>query len=180
MEPAVVVRGRITNARTKEVMRFNLNPSSIKHQPGTAKHVSDPIPGMSHPKRSYAAGDNESWSFTLDIDGDMLLREYIDIPQNARRPAGPKSPFSVRGYTEFIIGLCRPTDKTKGASGAPDFVVFSFGGLVKAVKCDMEVGAIDYAEFDPKLEPTIARVPLVLTRVVEGSELQAGVWGGWA
>lgn len=180
MEASVVVPGRITNSRTKEVMQFHLNPDTLKYQPGSPKHVTDPIPGVSHPKRAYASGSDETWKFTLTLDGAIALREYIVLPQNALRPASDKSPYSIRGYIEYIKGLCRPTDRTKGATGDPDPVIFSFGKLVQKVKCDLEIGEIDITEFDPYLEPTAAKVPFVLTRLADQGELQGDVWGGWA
>jgi hypothetical protein len=160
-----VKRGRITNLRTAAFVEFSLNPSSIKRQKG-AGYSEDPIPGSSHPIVRFASGKSQVFSFSLDLDGEMVTRRRPqllngnDIYQDV---ATEERSLSIRGEIEFYESFMYPASPDDGGDG-PDRIVLTYGSLFPGVTCFVEKVDVDVTMWLSNLDPMKATLQFSLKR----------------
>jgi hypothetical protein len=167
-------RGRLTNYRTAAFIDFLYNPSNIKDKKGV-NLSEDAIPGYSDPLIRFASGKTNIISFTLDIDGESS-RRFRGNPFPAVDATTDDS-FTIEGELAFYEQFMFPTNPDdNGADGAPDRAVLTFGPRFPGVLCAVDDVDFDIVEFGRSLEPTKAKVHIVLKRLVFGTRFANTIW----
>ena len=171
-----VVRGRITNARTKEFLEFHLNPDKVSVTHAT-NFVTDLVPGSSHALRRWASGGVEECTFNLKLDGDMSLRRFGVVLENSLNPT-PNQPFSIQGFLDYLRAFNFPTDPLVdvGGDGGTDQAIFNFGSRFRNWPCDIQVTKEDLTEFGSDLVPTAGTMDIKLCYRAISSVTYSQVW----
>lgn len=174
-----LTKGRITNARTGVSKVFSINPHTVKTKNGV--HLTeDPIPGFSDALLRFAAGKARDIRFTLDIDGEMTLRKIGVQTLNVNQPERDVyASFSISGEIEWYESFTFPVDPTlAGSDGGLDIAIFSMGTHLNGIQCFIEEVETEITEWDPTLEPTKAKLHIVMKRIADENRFADTVWSG--
>jgi len=137
----------LVDAVTRERMAFQYNPNEIVDSKSTS-YATLVVPGMSHPRYQFVAGDARKISFTVTIyQGD------------------------VNSQVAWLQALLYPTHGAGRLQQAPHQVLFFFGELYPGTPCLVREVRAHYGYlFDPAtLLPQRADVEVTLEEVVAQS-----------
>ncbi|OPZ83699.1 MAG: hypothetical protein BWY76_02162 [bacterium ADurb.Bin429] len=132
---------------TRERLAFQYNPNEIVDSKSTT-YATLVVPGMSHPRYQYVAGDARKITFTVTFyKGD------------------------VRRQVAWLQALLYPTHQGTMLQQAPHPVLFFFGELYPGIACLVREVRAHYAYlFDPAtLQPQRADVEITLEELVSQS-----------
>ena len=137
----------LVDLETRERLEFQYNPNDISDEKGTHYAVVR-IPGLSHPKYQFVAGEARKIAFTLQLF------------------KGP-----VRETVAWLQSLLYPEHAGSILKNAPHRVLLVIGELYPGLVCAVrQVKARFFNLFDPAtLNPQQAEVELVLEEPVETS-----------
>jgi hypothetical protein len=147
MESKQPITAYLVDTVTRERLAFQYNPSDIVDSKATS-YAAIVVPGMSHPRYQYVAGDARKISFTVTLyQGD------------------------VRKQVAWLQSLLYPTLDGSQVKTAPHPVLFFFGELYPGLACLVREVRAHYSYlFDPDtLQPRRADVELTLEELVERS-----------
>jgi len=141
------IKGYIIDAETGDELEFQYNPSEIVDDKST-NFAAIRIPGMSHPRYQYVAGEPRKISLRLQFF------------------KGP-----VQEKVAWLQSLLYPEHAETMLKTAPHRVIFVFGDLFPGVLCVVrDVKARFHGLFEPEtLLPQQADVDLALEEYVEES-----------
>lgn len=145
MRPALrKTTGYIVDVVTRESLEFQYNPDEITDEKST-DFATIKVPGMSHPRYQYVAGEARKISFKVSFF------------------KGP-----VREKTAWLQSLLYPQHEKTMLRNAPHKVLFFFGDLYPGVMCVVrQVRARYFHMFDQdNLLPQHAEVDLTLEEIV--------------
>ena len=136
--------GYIVDVVTHESLEFQYNPDEITDEKST-DFATIKVPGMSHPRYQYVAGEARKISFKVSFF------------------KGP-----VREKTAWLQSLLYPQHEKTMLKNAPHKVLFFFGDLYPGVMCVVrQVRARYFHMFDrDNLLPPHAEVDLTLEEIV--------------
>jgi len=136
--------GYIVDVVTRESLEFQYNPDEINDEKST-DFATIKVPGMSHPRYQYVAGEARKISFKVSFF------------------KGP-----VREKTAWLQSLLYPQHEKTMLRNAPHKVLFFFGDLYPGVMCVVrQVRARYFHMFDrDNLLPQHAEVDLTLEEIV--------------
>ena len=139
--------GYIVDVVTRESLEFQYNPDEITDEKST-DFATIKVPGMSHPRYQYVAGEARKISFKVSFF------------------KGP-----VREKTAWLQSLLYPQHEKTMLRNAPHKVLFFFGDLYPGVMCVVrQVRARYFHMFDKdSLLPQHAEVDLTLEEIVQKS-----------
>ena len=147
MENRQPVTAYLVDTVTRERLAFQYNPSDIVDSKATS-FASIVVPGMSHPRYQYVAGEARKISFLVSFyQGE------------------------VRRQVAWLQSLLYPAHEGTVLKTAPHAVLFFFGELYPGIACLVREVRAHYAYlFDPDtLQPRRADVELTLEELVERS-----------
>jgi len=147
------ITGYLVDVVTRERLAFQYNPSEITDQKGT-NYATLTVPGMSHPRYQYIAGEARKLHFTVAFfKGD------------------------VKRQVAWLQALLYPTYQGSQLKQAPHYVLFFFGELFPGIECVVRDVTARYSYlFDQQsLLPLRADVEIVLEEVVQQSRSAAEV-----
>lgn len=166
-----VLKGRLTNVRTRFFREFMFNPNDVRDSRSFI-YGSHQIPGASHPVYQAGSGGERIITFTLYLDGDRgrLVERAQGIVSND---------FEGSDSLEFVQGLgsldvskeinwyrsfTYPVRSEEGliSEQAPNRAVFSMGTFYKAVEVIVETADIEFLAWTPNMEPLRVNIPIVL------------------
>jgi len=132
---------------TRERLAFQYNPNEIVDSK-SASYATLTIPGMSHPRYQYIAGDARKISFTVTFYKGEVRRQVA-----------------------WLQSLLYPTHQGSMLKQAPHPVLFFFGELYPGLACLVREVRAHYAYlFDPAtLQPQRAEVEITLEELVSQS-----------
>ena len=147
MEPKQPITAYLVDIVTRERLAFQYNPNDIVDSKATT-YATLVVPGMSHPRYQYVAGDARKISFTASF--------YQD---------------SVQQQVAWLQSLLYPTHEGTMLTQAPHPVLFFFGELYPGMTCVVREVRAHYAYlFDPDtLQPQRAEVEITLEEIVPQS-----------
>jgi hypothetical protein len=177
--PVKVTKGVMTNVRTGITKQFSINPHTVRKKNGS--HLSeDPIPGFSDPKLDYAAGKTRTFSFQLQLDGEMTLRNFQTQALNNVYPQRDLKSYSIAGEIEWYESMTFPVDPNLSGNnkGGLDMFAFTMGSHMQSILVFVEDADTTIIEFSPDLEPTKATIDLTLKRIAPTNVFSNQVWSG--
>ena len=132
---------------TRERLAFQYNPNEIVDSK-SASYATLTIPGMSHPRYQYIAGDARKISFTVTFYKGEVRRQVA-----------------------WLQAFLYPTHQGSMLKQAPHPVLFFFGDLYPGLACLVREVRAHYAYlFDPAtLQPQRAEVEITLEEIVSQS-----------
>ncbi len=132
---------------TRESLQFQFNPEEISDEK-SADYAAVKVPGLSHPRYQFVAGEARRISFKLSFF------------------KGP-----VKRNVDWLRSLVYPEHQKTMMKNAPHRVLFFFGDLYPGLTCIVrQVNARCFDIFDPAtLLPQHAEVDLTLEEVVDRS-----------
>ena len=141
------ITGFLVDVETGDYLDFQYNPSDITDEKATA-YAAIRIPGMSHPRYQYVAGEPRKIAFKI---------EFFKV--------------GVKQRVEWLRSLLYPEHAGTMLRNAPHRVLFFFGDLYPGVLCIVrEVKARHFHLFDrDTLLPQRAEAELVLEEYVDES-----------
>jgi len=141
------IKGYLVDADTGDRLEFQYNPNNISDEKSTS-YAAVKIPGMSHPRYQYVAGEPRRIVFKVE-----LFKE------------------SVKQKVDWLRSLQYPEHAGSMLKNAPHRVVLIFGDLYPGVTCIVRmVKARYFGLFDQtKLAPQRAEVDITLEEVVDQS-----------
>ena len=147
MHLSPAIQGYLVDAATGERLAFQYNPNNIRDEKST-RYAAITIPGMSHPRYQYVAGEPRRIVFTIELF-KAAVQQQVDWLRSLQ-------------YPEHVGSMLKR---------APHRVIFIFGDLYPGVTCIVrQVKARFFGLFDPRrLAPQRAEVELVLEEYVEQS-----------
>jgi len=139
--------GYLVDVVTRESLEFQYNPDEIADEKG-ADFATIKVPGMSHPRYQYVAGEARRIAFKL-----MFFK-------------GP-----VNQKVAWLRSLLYPTHEKTMLKTAPHKVLFFFGDLYAGVPCIVRQVRVRYFHmFDQtNLLPQHAEVDITLEEIVSKS-----------
>ena len=149
------IKGYLVDADTGERLEFQYNPNNISDEKSTS-YAAIKIPGMSHPRYQYIAGEPRRIVFKIELFKD-----------------------SVKQKVDWLRSLQYPEHAGSMLRNAPHRVVLIFGDLYPGVTCVVRmVKARYFGLFDQtNLTPQRAEVDITLEEVVDqsinGSEMRS-------
>ena len=140
-------KGYLVDADTGERLEFQYNPNSISDEKST-DYATIKIPGMSHPRYQYVAGEPRRIAFKVELF------------------KGP-----VKQKVDWLRSLQYPEHAGTMLKNAPHRVLLIFGDLYPGVTCIVrQVKARFFGLFDrDNLLPQRAEVDIVLEEYVDRS-----------
>ena len=147
MENTQPVTAYLVDTVTRERLAFQYNPNDIVDSKATS-YASIVVPGMSHPRYQYVAGEARKISFLVSFyQGE------------------------VRRQVAWLQSLLYPAHEGTMLKTAPHPVLFFFGELYPGIACLVREVRAHYAYlFDPDtLQPRRADVEITLEELVERS-----------
>ncbi|MHB9131132.1 MAG: CIS tube protein [Armatimonadota bacterium] len=144
MTTTTTIAGYLVDVVTRERLTFQYNPSDITDQKGT-NYAALTVPGMSHPRYQYVAGEARKLHFSVVFfKGD------------------------VKKQVAWLQALLYPTYQGSQLKGAPHRVLLFFGELYPGIECLVRDVTARYSYlFDQQtLLPQRADVELVLEEYV--------------
>jgi len=147
MESKQPVAAYLVDTVTRERLAFQYNPNDIVDGKATT-YATIVVPGMSHPRYQYVAGDARKISFTVSFyQGD------------------------VRQQVAWLQSLLYPAHEGSMLKTAPHAVLFFFGELYPGIACLVREVRAHYSYlFDPEtLQPRRADVEVTLEELVDRS-----------
>jgi hypothetical protein len=147
METPHPITAYLVDTVTRERLAFQYNPNAIVDSKA-ATYASIVVPGMSHPRYQFIAGDARKISFTLSCyQGD------------------------VRRQVAWLQSLLYPAYEGSMLTSAPHTVLFFFGELYPGIACLVREVRAHYSYlFDPEtLQPRRADVEVTLEELVDRS-----------
>lgn len=146
-EPKAIA-GYLVDTETRERLEFQYNPSAISDDKSTA-YASIQIPGMSHPRYQFVAGEARRIAFKIELF------------------KGP-----VKQKAQWLRSLQYPEHSGTMLKNAPHKVLFVFGDLYADLLCIVRSVNIRYFDlFDQEnLLPQRAEIDLALEEVVDESK----------
>jgi len=141
------VTAYLVDVVTRERLAFQYNPNDIVDSKATT-YATLVVPGMSHPRYQYVAGDARKISFTASF--------YTG---------------AVQQQVAWLQSLLYPAHEGTMLKTAPHLVLFFFGALYPGIKCIVREVRTHYAYlFDPDtLQPQRAEVEVTLEEIIEQS-----------
>ncbi len=141
------ITAHLVDVVTRERLEFQYNPNEIVDEKSTA-YAAIKIPGLSHPRYQYVAGEPRKISFQL------------------RFFKGP-----VQESVDWLRSLLYPEHSGTMLKGAPHRVLFLFGDLYPGVECVVrQVKARYFHLFDrDTLGPQHAEVDVLLEETIDQS-----------
>jgi hypothetical protein len=147
MQTTKPITAYLVDTVTRERLAFQYTPSDIVDSKSTT-YATVVVPGMSHPRYQYVAGDARKISFTATFfKGD------------------------VQRQVAWLRSLLYPTHQGTMLKQAPHPVLFFFGELYPGLPCLVREVRAHYAYlFDPTtLQPQRADVEITLEELVQQS-----------
>lgn len=146
--PGQTMQAYLVDVDTGERLEFQYNPNEIVDEKSTA-YASIKVPGMSHPRYQFVAGEARRISFKIE-----LFR-------------GP-----VKERVKWLQSLQYPEHDGTMLKNAPHRALFIFGDLFPGVICIVpSVKARFFHSFDQAtLAPQRAEVDITLEEIVEKSK----------
>lgn len=141
------ITGFLVDADTGQYLEFQFNPNYLSDEKATA-YAAIRIPGMSHPRYQYIAGEPRKIAFKVELwKGD------------------------VKGRVDWLRSLLYPEHAGTMLRNAPHRVLLFFGDLFPGVLCIVREVKVKYFHlFDREtLLPQHAEVDLVLEEYVDES-----------
>jgi len=137
----------LVDTENHERLEFQYNPSEIVDTKST-HYVDIAVPGISHPRHQYIAGENRRITFTL-----FLLKG------------------DVKKRVAWLQSLMYPEHSGTTLKSPPHRVVFIFGELYPGITCIVRSVKVRYFNlFDQQtLAPQQAEVDIILDEFVEES-----------
>ncbi len=140
------IRGYLVDVETHERLEFQYNPSEIGEDKA-AHYVDIKIPGISHPKYQFVAGNSRQIAFKV-----FLFKG------------------EVKQQVAWLQSLLYPEHSGTMLKAPPHRVIFIFGELYPGVVCIVRnVKARYFNLFDNSLAPQQAEVDITLDEWVEKS-----------
>lgn len=147
MDNAKITTGYLVDIVTRESLEFQYNPDEITDEKST-DFATIKVPGMSHPRYQYVAGEARRIAFRLSFfKGD------------------------VKSKVTWLQSLLYPEHDKTMLRTAPHKVLFFFGELYSGVPCIVRQVRVRYFHmFDQaNLLPQHAEVDIVLEEIVSKS-----------
>ncbi|MHB1000749.1 MAG: hypothetical protein ACYC27_16025 [Armatimonadota bacterium] len=147
MDNAKITTGYLVDIVTRESLEFQYNPDEITDEKST-DFATIKVPGMSHPRYQYVAGEARRIAFRLSFfKGD------------------------VKKKVTWLQSLLYPEHEKTMLRTAPHKVLFFFGDLYSGVPCIVRQVRVRYFHmFDQtNLLPQHAEVDIVLEEIVNRS-----------
>ena len=147
MENTQPVTAYLVDTVTRERLAFQYNPNDIVDSKATS-YASIVVPGMSHPRYQYVAGEARKISFIVSFyQGE------------------------VRRQVAWLQSLLYPAHEATMLKTAPHPVLFFFGELYPGITCLVREVRAHYAYlFDPNtLQPRRAEVEVTLEEIMAQS-----------
>lgn len=163
--PPDLLKGFFRTTRTNRTITFQFNPTSFSRKHGYAYNDTS-VGGRSHPLKSGGAGEDESYSFELWLDGDRVQRERQTNSQLERQQNNYyQSGLSIEGDLNDLRSLTRPFSYyVEGAAhGSPETVLCYFGTVVLGDECVVNSISENIVHFTKNLEPQRAVVTVELS-----------------
>lgn len=141
------MKGYLVDVDTGERLEFQYNPSNISDEKSTT-YAAIKIPGMSHPRYQYVAGEPRRITFKIELFKG-----------------------AVKQKVDWLRSLQYPEHSGTMLKNAPHKVLFIFGDLYPGIICIVrQVKARFFNLFDQtNLLPQQAEVDLVLEEYVDDS-----------
>ena len=141
------ITAHLVDVETRQRLEFQYNPNDVVDEKSTA-YATIKIPGLSHPRYQYVAGEPRKISFQL------------------RFFKGP-----VKDRVDWLRSLLYPDHEGAMLKNAPHRVLFLFGELYPGVECVVrQVKARYFHLFDRNdLSPQYAEVDVVLEEYIDQS-----------
>jgi hypothetical protein len=141
------IKGYLVDADNGERLEFQYNPNNISDEKSTS-YAAIKIPGMSHPRYQYVAGEPRRIVFKIELF------------------KGP-----VKQQVDWLRSLQYPEHAGSMLKNAPHRVILIFGDLYPGVTCIVQqVKARYFGLFDQtNLAPQRAEVDITLEEVVDQS-----------
>ncbi len=141
------IKGYLVDADTGDRLEFQYNPNNISDEKSTS-YAAVKIPGMSHPRYQYVAGEPRRIVFKVEL-----------------------FKASVKQKVDWLRSLQYPEHAGSMLKSAPHRVVLIFGDLYPGVTCIVRmVKARYFGLFDQtNLAPQRAEVDITLEEVVDQS-----------
>jgi len=141
------IKGYLVDADTGDRLEFQYNPNKFSDEKSTS-FAAIKIPGMSHPRYQYVAGEPRRIVFKVELFKD-----------------------SVKQKVDWLRSLQYPEHAGSMLKNAPHRVVLIFGDLYPGVTCVVRmVKARYFGLFDQtNLAPQRAEVDITLEEVVDQS-----------
>ena len=141
------IKGYLVDADTGDRLEFQYNPNNISDEKSTS-YAAIKIPGMSHPRYQYVAGEPRRIVFKIELFKD-----------------------SVKQKVDWLRSLQYPEHAGSMLKNAPHRVILIFGDLYPGVTCIVRmVKARYFGLFDQtNLAPQRAEVDITLEEVVDQS-----------
>jgi hypothetical protein len=149
------IKGYLVDADTGDRLEFQYNPNNISDEKSTS-YAAIKIPGMSHPRYQYVAGEPRRIVFKIELFKD-----------------------SVKQKVDWLRSLQYPEHAGSMLKNAPHRVILIFGDLYPGVTCIVRmVKARYFGMFDQtNLAPQRAEVDITLEEYVDqsgnGSEVRS-------
>ncbi|MHB0998522.1 MAG: CIS tube protein [Armatimonadota bacterium] len=147
MDSTIITTGYLVDVVTRESLEFQYNPDEITDEKST-DFATIKVPGMSHPRYQYVAGEARRITFKLSFfKGD------------------------VKKKVTWLQSLLYPEHEKTMLRTAPHKVLFFFGDLYSGVPCIVRQVRVRYFHmFDQaNLLPQHAEVDIVLEEIVNKS-----------
>ena len=147
MDSGSITTGYRVDVVTRESLEFQYNPDEIADDKG-AEFATIKVPGMSHPRYQYVAGEARRITFRLVFfKGD------------------------VKGKVAWLQSLLYPSHEKTMLKTAPHKVLFFFGDLYTGITCIVRQVRVRYFHmFDQtNLLPQHAEVDITLEEIVDKS-----------
>ncbi len=149
------IKGYLVDADTGDRLEFQYNPNNISDEKSTS-YATIKVPGMSHPRYQYVAGEPRRIVFKIELFKD-----------------------SVKQKVDWLRSLQYPEHAGSMLKNAPHRVILIFGDLYPGVTCIVRsVKARYFGLFDQtNLAPQRAEVDITLEEFVDqsvnGSEVRS-------
>lgn len=163
LNPINLVKGRFVQTPTGIVVPFMFNPTEVAIDDGW-EWGQTRMPLRSHPFYGGGAGAEESFNFTLFLDGDRgrsdirRARQLAAVATNTFVPAA--TPLDVMPEINQIRQFVRPHDTEQdGSYGVPAKLLINLGTVLNA-EVEIDSTRVIVTEFTPKLEALRATVEI--------------------
>ena len=161
--PPNVLKGRITNLRTRQAYFFMFNPTEINRTDGWAWSAHR-VPGASHPIVTGGTGGDRKISFSLYFDADR--------GRSDERRLGEGN-FSLDLTTELNVWRSMTYPQDPHSNSLPDRgparFILNYGTFFNGIEVVIDSANTSIITMTPKLQPMRAVIAMEMTEIVQSS-----------